>query len=148
MQGTSHIAVGLAAGVIVNHFHPFVHPALTIGAGIVVIANVLGSLGPDLDADESRIRHLTNTARSDGCLGRLVSVIMPKHRGWIHSPVLAVALALLAWWSGQGWALSAAIGWASHILADNLMGVLHIKNQSLGELALVITAAILAWRVW
>jgi len=148
MQGHSHIVVGLSAAVIVNSFHPFAHFALSIPFGAVVIANVLGSLGPDLDADESRIRHMTHTARSDGCLGRLVSVIMPKHRGWIHSPVLAGLLLALAFWIGQGWAIAFSVGWASHLLADGIMGVLHFKNQSLAELLLVISAAFIGWRYW
>jgi membrane-bound metal-dependent hydrolase YbcI (DUF457 family) len=154
MQGHSHIIVGASAAVIANSFLHFFTlppdqpPLKVIPLGIVIIANVLGSLGPDLDADESRIRHMTNTARSDGCIGKLVSIIMPHHRGWIHSPILAAALVALAMWLRWDWAVAASIGWAAHILADNLMGVLHFKNQSFMELIMVIGAALLAWRYW
>jgi membrane-bound metal-dependent hydrolase YbcI (DUF457 family) len=148
MQGHSHIVVGASAAVICNSFIHFAYPALSIPFGIVVLANVIGSLGPDIDADESRIRHMTGTARSDGCMGKLVSILMPHHRGWIHSPVLACLFFAFAMWLGWDWVLAASIGWASHILADNLMGVFHFKNQSFMELIMVVGIALVGWRYW
>lgn len=148
MRGVSHIVFGAGAAIVVNSFEHYAQPTMTLPFFGVVLANVFGSLGPDMDADESKIRHVTGTAKSDGCLGQWISVIMPKHRGWIHSSTLACALVGMSFWLRWDWAIAFALGWAAHILTDNILGVLKIHNGGLVELLLVAAAGILAWRYW
>lgn len=145
MQGTSHIIIGAASAIIVNAVAPFAPVELSLSFAAVIGANVLGSLAPDIDSDESTLRHATGTARSQGFLGRLVSAVMPSHRGWVHSPIMAAALVGLAVWLGWGWALAFAIGWAAHIVADTAMGVIGLKNGGIAEYVCVIGVCLLAF---
>jgi membrane-bound metal-dependent hydrolase YbcI (DUF457 family) len=147
MQGTSHIIVGAAAAVIVNStvVH-FTNPALTPAFLVVVAANVIGSLGPDLDSGESTLRRATGTNRSNGIVGRIVDAIMPGHRGIMHSWLLAVGILLTAYYFGFDWAIAAAVGWAAHILADGAMGFAGVKNGGIAEYIMCGLVAFMAWR--
>jgi len=140
MNGPNHVVVGLAAVLITV---PAVLSSPESGM-LCLAAGVAGALLPDLDSGESSIRRASGTNRSAGCLGRVISAIMPGHRGIIHSPWLAAAIAAGAWYSGAPWAWALAAGWVSHIIADGGMAILGIKNGGILEYALAYGALFVA----
>lgn len=115
MKGTTHAVLGVVALAALTPLPAFLPHLL-----LVSVCAGVGALLPDLDSDESLIRHETHTARSDGPLGWLVSAIMPSHRGVTHSGLAALLVFLLARAIGKDWALALAIGYAAHIAADML----------------------------
>lgn len=119
MKGHTHALLGVVAAVAVHSVHPYLASGLP-RLGLALVAAAIGALLPDLDADESLIRHETHTARSDGPLGWLVSWIMPSHRGVTHSGLAALAMLVLVWLAPHDWVIALAIGYVSHLLADML----------------------------
>jgi inner membrane protein len=111
--------MGVAAAVAVHAYHPYLPPG-PLAFAVALAAAAIGGLLPDLDADESLIRHKLNTARSQGCVGWLVSKLMPSHRGITHSGLAALACALVAWRWPVPWVWALCAGYVSHILADAL----------------------------
>lgn len=119
MKGSTHALLGVTAAVAAHAYAPYLSAALP-HLGIALFAAGIGALLPDLDADEGLLRQVTRTARSDGCLGRLVSWIMPAHRGVTHSGLAALAMILLARAWPHAWIIALAVGYVSHLLADML----------------------------
>jgi inner membrane protein len=119
VNGKTHALLGVASAVALHTYAPYL-PAGVPGLPLAVCAAALGALLPDIDADESLIRHSTNTARSDGCLGWIVSHIMPSHRGVTHSGIVALAVIGAAWHWPVYWLIAFAAGYVSHLAADAL----------------------------
>jgi inner membrane protein len=118
MKGTTHALLGVTALVGWQGWIPL--PPDLPRLGLALVAAGVGALLPDLDSDESLIRHQTHTARSDGPQGWLVSWIMPSHRGITHSGLMAAAICGLSWLWPHYWLTALAIGYVSHIVADML----------------------------
>jgi len=125
MKGVSHALVGLS-GVL--SFHALVvplAPGLT-DLAVVSAVGVAASLLPDVDSDEATIRQITGTARSGGCVGRLVSGIvylLGGHRGALTHSLLAWAIASFVagvYFRGNMSMVAFAIGYLSHLIADAL----------------------------
>src|SRR4030065_2828389 len=72
VKGGSHLLIGYAA---VYTAPGFVLPlaASPVDWLLVLGAASIGALRPDVDSDESAIRQATHTARSNGCLGRILT---------------------------------------------------------------------------
>lgn len=87
-------------------------------------AAALGSLLPDLDASESKIKHFT--------IGGIKPFLLPSqaiyrqlgHRTFLHSLVgltfVAVTGAVLVPFTGKDAALALWLGYASHLIADGI----------------------------
>jgi inner membrane protein len=118
MKGSTHALLGVVSLVGLQGWIPL--PPDLPRLGLALVAAGVGALLPDLDADESLIRHETHTARSDGPLGWLVSWIMPSHRGLTHSGLACLLIVLLAKQWPTYWPTALAIGYVSHIVADML----------------------------
>jgi len=107
--------IGAAAAIAVHY-----HGSDPVTLAIVFGAGAVGALLPDIDSDESEIRQMTRTSRSSGVGGRLVSLLMPSHRGVTHSLLALALLAAAVSVSGQAWLWPAVTGYASHLAADAL----------------------------
>ena len=116
MRGHTHALIGFASVTALNLIYP-VTGNVNIAASLLL--GTLGGLLPDLDSDESEIRQMTRTNRNAGCIGKLVSIVMPSHRGLTHEPIVALVLIALALPFGV-WPLALAVGYASHLIADGM----------------------------
>lgn len=93
--------------------------------GTLAACATFGALLPDLDASESKIKHLKllGTQIKPFFLPSQVIHKTDQHRGLLHSlmgfGMVAVVFGSLIWW--VGWAPIAALllGYASHLLADS-----------------------------
>lgn len=119
MKGHTHAIFGFAGAIALNAVIPYLPTSPYFFAG-ALSSIVVGSLMPDIDSDESKIRQITHTNRKGRGLGMLVSWLMPAHRGLTHEPIVAVLLLALAIRSGHLFALAFAIGYAIHLLSDAL----------------------------
>lgn len=158
MKGHTHALLGVTAAVAVHAYAPYLITTLP-GLGIALVAAGVGSLLPDLDADESLIRHQTHTARSDGPLGHIVSWLMPSHRGITHSGMAALAMVGFAWLYPHDWLIALAIGYISHLSADMLtrggvpllwpfrwrLSLTSMVTGGLGEYAVALSAGGWLW---
>lgn len=115
MMGHTHMLIGAAAAIALH-----VRDSDPAALAVTALAGAVGALLPDVDSDESEIRQMTRTSRSAGVGGRLVSLLMPSHRGITHSLLAVGLLALAAQWIGQAWVWPAVTGYVSHLLADAL----------------------------
>lgn len=110
MKGSSHLAIGLAAGaLIINHYHQ------PLDAGMFILAAaVIGSVLPDIDHPRSLISNNARPLR--------LPFILFAHRGFTHSLVafflLNFALYLLK--VPVLIALSFLVAYSLHIAADML----------------------------
>ncbi len=125
MKGASHLILGVGAALLVHRTLPLGGDAVTVGAALGAAA--IGSLLPDIDHDESKLRHMTGTARGSlgGCLASPLVALLGGHRALTHTLVawLIVSLpvlAALAVGAGQGIALAFSVGYLSHVMADAL----------------------------
>ena len=118
MRGVTHALLGVTALVALQPWAPL--PADLPRLGVALVCAAIGALLPDIDSDESLIRHETHTARSDGPVGWLVSWLMPSHRGVTHSGLAALAVCGLAWRWPHYWLTALAIGYVCHLAADML----------------------------
>lgn len=118
MKGTTHALLGVAALVALQPWAPL--PTQPIALVEAVMCAAIGALLPDIDSDESLIRHETHTARSDGLVGWLVSWLMPSHRGVTHSGLAALVVFGLSRLIPHYTLTALAIGYAAHIAADML----------------------------
>lgn len=129
MRGHTHALFGLATLAAANALTGLVQPHVTAGvpAGPFLCAGaaILGSLAPDLDADEATIHYEL------GGLGDTVRLglhLFVKHRGVLHSG-LAVLGALMAgvlagWWLGYLDAgLAFGLGYLSHVAIADAMTI-------------------------
>lgn len=123
MKGHTHIIIGATAALVAYRAGWLPVSGWAMAAACVG-ANVVGSLLPDIDSDESVIRQATGTARHNGCLGRLASFVIGVgtggHRAATHSLIALGVMVAEAIWFGQPWAWAAAIGYVAHVAADML----------------------------
>jgi inner membrane protein len=135
MKGASHIVLGVGAALAVNHVAPLGGDLVTFGAALG--AAFVGSLLPDIDHDDAKLRHMTGTERGSlgGCLIAPLVGLLGGHRALTHTlvawfvvslPAIWLSLAMLlpnapllttliAW---RGAALALSVGYGSHLLAD------------------------------
>lgn len=120
MTWQTHVTIGVNSLWLPVLFLPRL-PIYELGA--LAICAVVGALLPDLDAVESKVKHLK--------VGKMKPFRLPSemayqafgHRGVMHSllgwSVLAVLLLLLIPWLGwAGW-LGLQLGYLSHLMADS-----------------------------
>jgi inner membrane protein len=124
VKGVSHALCGLAVVVVGSRLSPL---APTLVDVVLVGAVGMGAaLLPDLDSDEATIRQVTRTARSQGCVGGLVSAIVTAlggHRGALtHSLLswLVVSAGALLYFHGNMLSVAFSLGYLSHLVADAL----------------------------
>ncbi len=92
--------------------------------GVLAAAAALGALLPDLDASESKIKHLRipNTQFKPFLLPALVVSRSDQHRGLLHSlaglGMVTVLCAPAAWWLGLAPVVALILGYASHLMTD------------------------------
>ena len=92
--------------------------------GVLAAAAALGALLPDLDASESKIKHLKipNTQIKPFMLPALVVSRSDQHRGLLHSfaglGMMAVVFIPAAFWIGWAPVAALLLGYASHLMAD------------------------------
>lgn len=127
MNGHTHALFGATTVTLANTIHPFLMPHLwrdiPTGVALGLSAGILGALLPDIDANESSIKHelgLAGSAISGGL--RLLSV---KHRGLTHTGLVAAAITVLAMIVGQRFGftdigLAFGLGYISHLVADGM----------------------------
>lgn len=127
MNGHTHALCGATTVALANTIHPFLMPhlwhAVPAGATLALGAGILGALLPDIDANESSIKHelgLAGSAISGGL--RLLGV---KHRGLTHTGLVAALTLVAAVIVGRhfGFAdtgLAFGLGYLSHLIADGM----------------------------
>ena len=93
------------------------------GVGALAMAAALGALLPDLDAAESKAKHLSVGGVAPLALPALALHRLLGHRRLLHSALglglfgALVALPLAFWW-GAGPSLALWLGYASHLTLD------------------------------
>ncbi len=127
MVGRTHIVFGLAtlAGVdaVTGMTQPHLVKGIPVGPVLCVVAAVLGSMIPDLDAEEGSMLQYELGEAGMMFSGWLQS--FTEHRGLTHYGLIALVLTLvstaLGWWPGF-WdvGLAFGLGYCSHILADGM----------------------------
>ncbi|MDQ2687670.1 MAG: metal-dependent hydrolase [Armatimonadota bacterium] len=130
MTWRTHALVGVASLWLLEAVPHAIDPIAATGQaapgniGLLASVAALGALLPDLDAAESKIKHLTVG-------GGIAPFALPAlflhrafgHRGLLHSALglalfgLLVALPLSFWWGGTP-SLALWVGYASHLAAD------------------------------
>jgi len=127
MNGHTHALFGATTVALANTIHPFITPHLwrdvPTGAVLALGVGILGALLPDIDANESSIKHELGLAGSviSGGL-RLLGV---KHRGLTHTGLAAAVILVAGVLVGSrfGFAdvgLAFGLGYLSHLIADGL----------------------------
>ena len=92
--------------------------------GVLAAAAALGALLPDLDASESKIKHLKipNTQIKPFMLPALVVSRSDQHRGLLHSfaglGMMALFFLPATFWVGWAPATALLLGYFSHLMAD------------------------------
>ena len=118
MTWRTHLAGGMASLALLL---PVIQET---DAGLLVLFAAFGSLLPDLDARESRIKHLSfGLPVKPFLLPSLLLNRMLGHRGLLHSlaGLLLAALAIgfpVSLWLGIGPMLAFLLGYASHLFLD------------------------------
>lgn len=168
MTGKTHIVAGFLSGELLSVYLGF--PIVTVPAGLIVGASMIGSLVPDIDHAKSTISTSNAVTKS---VSRAVTSVS-KHRGFVHTPVfvfLVVALLSLTSLLGRplGWqmALGFAVGMISHLLLDSLnpTGIMWLwpilvepvhfaairtssKLERLFRAVLVIVSVVITWHLF
>lgn len=102
-------------------------PAEMFGYDMATLAAVaaLGALLPDMDASESKIKHLKvlGTNIKPFLLPAQVVYGSEQHRGLLHSlaglGMISFMVAPAVWWVGWSPVIALLLGYASHLLADS-----------------------------
>ena len=121
MTWPTHVMLGISALWLLTLI-----PSELLGYDIGTLAAcaALGALLPDLDASESKIKHLKllGTNIKPFLLPSQVVHRRDRHRGLLHSLLglsMVVVLALPSiWWVGWAPVMALFLGYASHLLAD------------------------------
>ena len=97
---------------------------LNTEVGVLAVAAALGALLPDLDASESKIKHLKipNTQIKPFMLPALIVSRSDQHRGLLHSfaglGMMALFFLPATFWVGWAPATALLLGYFSHLMAD------------------------------
>lgn len=174
MKGGSHVLIGWATTYAAQRL---IMPlaASPVDWLFVLGAASIGALLPNVDSDESAIRQATHTARSNGCLGRLsslvISAITGGHRNFTHTLAAWAMFSVLALMGAMqfqfmGVAIAFSVAYLSHLMADALTihGVpllwplnldvhllprpLRIRTGSFTEYAAIVALGIGMVRLW
>lgn len=125
MQGHTHALFGLvtlAAIQTVTHLiQPHLLAGFPAGAALCAGAAILGALAPDIDAEDSTIKHELGGAGAIASWGLGLAGV--KHRGLTHYGLTAGLALAAAWLIGRQFGLgdvglAFGLGYLSHILAD------------------------------
>ena len=98
---------------------------LQANMGVLAAAAALGALMPDLDASESKIKHLKipNTQIKPFMLPAMIVSRSDQHRGLLHSlaglGMMAVFVLPIGFISGWAIVFAFLLGYASHLVADS-----------------------------
>jgi membrane-bound metal-dependent hydrolase YbcI (DUF457 family) len=125
MTAPTHILTGLASVIVVGHFTG-VTPD-----GVGLLAFLTGSLAPDIDGEGvitrpgTILRELIGRGPAvviDAVFEFIAAVVqfLFGHRGFIHSPLIAICLLLGGWPGGMSWLVCFGAGYAAHLLGDAL----------------------------
>ncbi len=119
MRWHTHVLLGISSLWLLQAIPgalPVDHVALLAGLA------AFGSLLPDLDAGESKVRSLSVAGVRPFVLFADAANRTWGHRGLLHSPLILLPLGLLlvplAFWLGWSGAAALWLGYASHLLAD------------------------------
>ncbi len=122
MTWPTHTLFGISTLWLLAQVPPEVLQANT---GVLAAAAALGALMPDLDASQSKIKHLKipNTQIKPFMLPALIVSRSAQHRGLMHSLAGLGMMTVFALPFGfyAGWAVGLAflLGYASHLVADS-----------------------------
>lgn len=119
MTGKTHAAIGA------NTVWLLTFTSLTVSPLLVAVGS-LAALLPDLDASESTIKHvrvkIAGFQIEPFYIPALLFSTLFKHRGWLHSAVAIIVVAVLSWFGFSSYDIVIpfviTIGYASHLLAD------------------------------
>jgi len=122
MTWPTHTLFGISTLWLLTPVPPEV---LQVNIGVLAAAAALGALMPDLDASESKIKHLKipNTQIKPFMLPALIVSRSDQHRGLMHSlaglGMMIVFVLPITFYAG--WAVGTAflLGYASHLVADS-----------------------------
>ncbi len=104
---------------------PLPPEVLQANIGVLAAAAVLGALMPDLDASESKIKHLKipNTQIKPFMLPAMIVSRSDQHRGLMHSlaglGMMAIFAFPLTFYAGWAVGIAFLLGYASHLVADS-----------------------------
>lgn len=122
MTWPTHAFFGISALWLLAPLPP---EALGYDIGTLAAFAVLGALLPDLDASESKIKHLNllGTSFKPFLLPSQIVHRSDQHRGILHSlaglGMVAGMATLLMWWVGWAPVFALCLGYTSHLLADS-----------------------------
>lgn len=125
MTWRTHALVGVTSLWLLEIVPHAIDPnAATGNIGLLAAVAALGALLPDLDAADSKVKHLSlGGGVAPFALPALVLHRAFGHRGLLHSAMglalfgLLVCLPLSFWWGGPP-SLALWLGYASHLTAD------------------------------
>ncbi len=146
MTYKTHFVGGICASIMLSAVMP-IENIVVVGA-----VSAFSALLPDIDIEGSKVNNKA------GIVGKGISTIS-KHRGFIHTPILYIALyILMARFLPQTICMGFLIGTMSHLILDsfNSMGIMwlyplskkyyhiaSIKTRSTGEIAFMIIMIVL-----
>ena len=122
MRWPTHTLFGISALWLLAPLPP---ELLAYDFGTLAACAALGALLPDLDASESKIKHLKvlGTQFKPFLLPAQVVHGTEQHRGLLHSlaglGMIGVMAAPAIWWVGWAPVVAFWLGYASHLLADS-----------------------------
>jgi membrane-bound metal-dependent hydrolase YbcI (DUF457 family) len=123
MTWPTHVVFGISA---LCFLAPLPVDMLGYDMGPLAMAAALGALLPDLDASESKIKHLKLLGTSFKPLHFPAQVVYrsDQHRGLLHSlwglGIAATFTVPLMWWVGWAPVVALLLGYSSHLLVDSM----------------------------
>ncbi len=121
MTWPTHMLFGISALWLLAPLPP---ELLNTDFGVLAAAAALGALLPDLDASQSKIKHLKipNTQFKPFMFPALVVSRSSQHRGLLHSfaglGMIALFVLPAAFWVGWAPVTALLLGYFSHLMAD------------------------------
>ncbi len=107
-------------------FAPLPPELVSLNMGVLVMCAALGALLPDLDASESKVKHLqiAGTQFKPFILPAHIVAGTNEHRGLLHSlwgiGMVTVMAAPFAFWIGWAPITALLLGYSSHLLGDSM----------------------------